>query len=64
VPSEVDKNLAEFQATSEGTVQYPLGALLPTQGEVSSMLAAQLAAKDPKQRAMLQFQSRAQLDLK
>jgi hypothetical protein len=64
LPPNIDKNLAEFQATSEGTVQYPLGALLPTQGEVSSVLAAQLGAKDPKQRAMLQFQTRAQLNLK
>ncbi len=64
LPPNVDKNLAEFQATSEGTVQYPLGALLPTKGEVSSVLAAQLGAQDPKQRAMLQFQTRAQLDLK
>ena len=64
LPPEIDKTLAEFQANSEGTVQYPTGALLPTQGEVSSVLAAQLAAKDPKQRAMLQFQTRAQLDLK
>jgi hypothetical protein len=64
LPPEIDKNLAEFQANSQGTVQYPTGALLPTQGEVSSVLAAQLAAKDPKQRAMLQFQTRAVLDLK
>jgi hypothetical protein len=64
LPPEIDKNLAEFQANSQGTVQYPTGALLPTQGEISSVLAAQLAAKDPKQRAMLQFQTRAQLDLK
>jgi len=64
LPPEIDKTLAEFQASSQGTVQYPFGALLPTQGEVSSVLAAQLAAKDPKQRAVLQFQTRAQLDLK
>ena len=64
LPPNIDKTLAEFQATSEGTVQSPLGALLPTQGEVSSVLAAQLGAKDPKQRAMLQFQTRAQLNLK
>lgn len=64
LPPNIDKTLAEFQATSDGAVQYPLGALLPTQGEVSSVLAAQLGAKDPKQRAMLQFQTRAQLNLK
>lgn len=64
LPPNIDKNLVEFQATSEGTVQLPLGALLPTQGEVSSVLAAQLGAKDPKQRAVLQFQTRAQLHLK
>jgi hypothetical protein len=64
LPPGVDKNLADFQANSEGTVQYPTGALLPTQGTVSSVLAAQLGAADPKQRAMLQFQTRTQLDLK
>ena len=64
LPPEVDKTLGEFQSQSEGTVQYPLGALLPTQGQVSSVLAAQLGSKDPAKRAMLQFQTRAQLDLK
>lgn len=64
LPPNIDKTLGEFQATSEGTVQYPLGALLPTQGEISSVLAAQLGGKDPKQRAVMQFQTRAQLDLK
>lgn len=64
LPPNIDKTLGEFQATSEGTVKYPLGALLPTQGEVSSVLAAQLGGKDPKQRAVMQFQTRAQLDLK
>ncbi|HVY31685.1 MAG TPA: hypothetical protein VHB79_34355 [Polyangiaceae bacterium] len=64
LPAEIDKNLAEFQASSEGTLQYPLGALIPTQGQVNSVLAAQLGAKEPGKRAMLQFQTRAQLDLK
>jgi hypothetical protein len=64
LPPEIDKNLVEFQASSEGTLQYSPGALLPTQGQVSSVLAAQLGAKDPSKRAMLQFQTRAQLDLK
>ena len=64
LPPNIDKTLAEFQATSEGTIKYPLGALLATQGEVSSVLAAQLGAKDPKQRPVMQFQSRAQLNLK
>jgi hypothetical protein len=64
LPPDIDKNLTDFQASSEGTVQYPTGALLPTQGQISSVLAAQLGGKDPKQRPMLQFQTRAQLDLK
>jgi hypothetical protein len=64
LPPNIDKTLAEFQANSEGTVQLPLGALLPTQGELSSVLAAQLGGKDPKQRAVMQFQTRAQLNLK
>lgn len=66
LPPDVDKNLAEFQATSEGTVELPLGALLPTKGQISSVLAAQLGAADVnvKQRPMLQLQTRAQLDLK
>lgn len=64
LPPEIDKTLAEFQANSEGTVELPLGAVLPTKGQVSSVLAAQLGGQDSKQRAVLQFQSRAQLDLK
>ncbi len=64
LPPEIEKNLAEFQATSEGTVELPSGALLPTKGQVSSVFAAQLGAQDSKQRAMLQFQTRTQLDLK
>lgn len=64
LPPDIDRNLAEFQATSEGTVELPLGALLPTKGQISSVLAAQLGAADAKQRPMLQLQTRTQLDLK
>jgi hypothetical protein len=64
LPPDIDKTLAEFQATSEGTVELPVGALLPTQGQVSSVLAAQLGKPEAKPRAMLQLQTRAQLDLK
>ncbi len=64
LPPEIEKNLAEFQANSEGVLELPVGALLPTKGQLSSVLAASLGAMDSKQRAMLQFQARAQLDLK
>ena len=64
LPPDIDSNLAELQATSEGAVELPLGALLPTKGQMSSVLAAQLGAADARQRPMLQLQSRAQLDLK
>jgi hypothetical protein len=64
LPADIDKTLGEFQATSEGTVELPVGALLPTQGQVSSVLAAQLGKPEAKPRAMLQLQTRAQLDLK
>lgn len=64
LPADIDKNLAEFQATSEGSIELSLGAVLPGKGQVSSVLAAQLGAAERKQRAMLQLQSRAQLDLK
>lgn len=64
MPPEMDKNLFQFDAMSEGTVRLPLGAVLPTQGEISSVLAAQFAAPDPKRRPTIQLQSRAQLDLK
>jgi hypothetical protein len=64
LPPDIDKNLAEFQATSEGVVELPLGALLPTKGQISSVLAAQLGAADAKQRPMLQLQTRTLLDLK
>jgi hypothetical protein len=71
LPEGIDKNLAQFQATSDGTVELPVGALIPTKGEINSVLAAELGtppapgtppAKQPQ--AVLQFQSRAQLDLK
>jgi hypothetical protein len=64
LPPNIDKTLAEFQSASDGSVKYPLGGLLPTQGEISSVLAAQLGGKDVKQRAVLQFQTRTQLNLK
>jgi hypothetical protein len=64
LPPDIDKNLAEFQANSDGTVEVVSGALLPTQGQVSSVLAAQLGAQGSKQRGVMQFQTRAQLDLK
>lgn len=62
LPPEIDKNLAEFQANSDGSVELPVGALLPTQGQLNSVLAAQLGGAG--QRAVLQFQTRAQLSLK
>ncbi|RYZ10149.1 MAG: hypothetical protein EOO73_00805 [Myxococcales bacterium] len=64
MPPDMDKNLFQFDAMSEGTVRLPLGAVLPTQGEINSVLAAQFAAADPKRRPAIQLQSRAQLDLK
>jgi hypothetical protein len=64
MPPDMDKNLVQFEAASEGTVKLPLGALLPTQGEISSVLAAQFNAPDPKRRPGVQLQTRAQLDLK
>jgi hypothetical protein len=64
LPPDVDKTLAEFQSSSEGNVELPIGALLPTKGTINSVLAAGLGAGDPKQRPMLQLQSRAQLELK
>ena len=64
LPPEIEKNLAEFQANSDGTVELAAGALLPGKGQMNSVLAAQIGAQDSKQRGMLQFQTRAQLDLK
>ena len=63
LPPDMDKTLGQFQSVSQGTIKYPLGALLATQGEVTSVLVAQLG-KDPKQAVVLQFQTRAELDLK
>lgn len=63
LPPDIDKTLGEFQANSEGTVELPLGALIPTKGQINSVLAAQLGGEG-KPRAMLQLQSRAQVDLK
>src|SRR5262249_16735496 len=65
LPRDIDETLGEFQSTSEGTVEYPLGALMPTKGQINSVLAAALGAQDAnKQKLMLQVQSRAQLELK
>jgi hypothetical protein len=64
LPPEVDRNIAEFQANSDGTVQTGFGSVLPGQGQVTSQLMAQFAAKDPKQRLAIQITTRAQLDLK
>lgn len=64
MPADIDKTLLQFEAASEGTVRMPPGALLPTQGEVNSVLGAQFGGVDPKTRHAIQLQSRAQLDLK
>jgi hypothetical protein len=64
LPPEIEKNLAEFQASSDGSVELGKGAILPGKGQVSSVLAAQIGAQDSKQRGMMQFQTRTQLDLK
>jgi hypothetical protein len=64
LPPEIEKNLAEFQANSDGSVELAVGALLPGKGQVNSVLAAQIGAQDSKQRGVMQFQTRAQLDLK
>lgn len=64
LPPDIEKNLAEFQANSDGTVELGVGALLPGKGQVSSVLVASIGAQNSKQRGMLQLQSRTQLDLK
>lgn len=72
LPPELDKTLSQFQSTSDGSVQLTAGALLPSQGEVSSVLAAEIGAVvapaaapgGKPQHAVLQFQTRTQLDLK
>jgi hypothetical protein len=65
IPPDMDKTMAQFAAMSEGTVRLPVGAVLPTQGEINSMFAAQLAGGDPKRGGLgIQLNTRAQLDLK
>ncbi|HEY6080472.1 MAG TPA: hypothetical protein VIW29_16780 [Polyangiaceae bacterium] len=71
LPEGIDKTVSQFQSTSEGTVELAVGALLPGKGEINSVLAAELGpaalpgtppGKQPH--AVLQFQTRTQLDLK
>ena len=64
MPPDIDKTLFQFEAVAEGTVRVTPGALLPGQGDLTSVLAAQFAATDPKRRPSIQLQTRAQLDLK
>jgi hypothetical protein len=64
LPPEIEKNVADLQASSEGSVEMGAGALLPAKGQVSSVLAAQIGGQDSKQRGMMQAQTRIQLDLK
>lgn len=64
MPPDIDKTLFQFEAVAEGTVRTTPGALLPGQGQISSLLGAQFAAADPKRRPGIQLQTRTQLDLK
>jgi hypothetical protein len=64
MPPDIDRTLFQFDALAEGTVRVTPGALLPGQGEVTSVVSAQFAAADPKRRPGIQLQTRTQLDLK
>ncbi|HYP89397.1 MAG TPA: hypothetical protein VEQ59_14620, partial [Polyangiaceae bacterium] len=57
MPPDIDKTLFQFEAASEGTVKLTPGALLPSQGELNSVLAAQFQAPDPKRRPSIQLQT-------
>jgi hypothetical protein len=64
LPPDIERNLTEFQATSDAVVELQAGALLPSKGQISSVLLAQLGSPDARQRPLLQLQTRTQLNLK
>jgi hypothetical protein len=59
LPPEVPKTLLEFDAKSEGRLEFKAGAPFPSGGEVGSLLAARVGSE--QQAMMVQTQSRVGL---
>jgi hypothetical protein len=59
LPSDVPRELLEFDAKSDGRLELKAGAPFPSGGEIGSLLAAKLGA--PERAMMLQVQSRVGL---
>jgi len=60
LPPDAPRELAGFEAKSEGRVEFVPGTPFPLAGQVGSLLAAQLGT-DPQKAGTLQLQSRAGL---
>lgn len=60
LPPDAPRDLAAFEAKSEGRIELVPGTPFPIAGEVASLLAAQLGT-DPQKAGTLQLQSRAGL---
>lgn len=60
LPPDAPRDLAAFEAKSEGRIELIPGTPFPVAGQVGSLLSAQLGS-DPKKAGTLQLQSRAGL---
>jgi hypothetical protein len=60
LPSDVPRELLEFDAKSDGRIELKAGAPFPSSGEIGSLLAAKLGT--PERAMMLQVQSRVGLE--
>lgn len=60
LPPDAPRELAGFEAKSEGRLEFSLGTPFPLAGQVGSLLAAQLGT-DPQKAGTLAMQSRAGL---
>jgi hypothetical protein len=66
LPPDAPRDLSDFEAKSDGRLEFKVGAPFPESGEIQSVLVAGLAigAANVQQRAMLQIQSRVGLDFR
>lgn len=63
LPPDAPKTMSEFRTQSEGKLTFAAGDPFPKSCEVQSAIGAALGTADPKQRAMVQIQTRASLSL-
>lgn len=63
LPADAPKLMSEFRAGGEGKISVLAGEVVPTEGELQSMIGAALGPADAKQRPMVQVQTRASFHL-